>query len=156
MRHGSCLCAAGVGWHAPLLGSSGDQHGAGGGSGFAQRVVGADGAAAAAGAQANAFEARNGRRLNQLNLRPVHFELVGQHHGERGAHALAHLGARDPKANDIVGTDLDVGVGREVSGLGCGGKGAAIDCQDESGASDRLQEGATRGAHDCLPWVAAR
>ena len=86
------LLGAAGGWgDVPLFGGGGDQHLAGGGAGFAQGRVGADGASAAAGAQANALEVASGHGLLVLDLGPVGFEFFVQHHGEGGADALAHF-----------------------------------------------------------------
>ena len=81
-----------AGRHAPLLGGGLDQHGAGRGAGVAQvREEVAERARAVGVLVAEAGLVTPG--LGDLHLRPVGVELVGHHQGDRGAHALAHLGA---------------------------------------------------------------
>ncbi len=87
-----------------------DQHRARGRSRQSQGAERPGAAAAAAGAQPDALEARAGHRLLEPHPARVHFQLLGQQDRESGAHPLSHLGARHPERDRVVRGDLDVGV----------------------------------------------
>jgi hypothetical protein len=127
--HYTLLGTTRTGRNLPLLGSRGDQHLACCGGGFAQRPPGTDGAATAAGAQANSFEARLHTRLLDDYLLPVGFQFVSQHHGQKRADALSHLGANGPQPDDVVRADADEGVGSKLLRGGFSGQGAGIEME---------------------------
>ena len=88
-----------------------DQHLAGRSPGFAHGVPrSADAGAASGGLIA---EERAGSGLLDGNLLPVGFEFFGEDHGQRGAHALTHLGACDHDGDFVVGRDAQISVRRE-------------------------------------------
>ena len=106
--------------HLPGIRRGLHQHDAGGGAALADVFVRLANSAAAARREiapdALARDALARRRILGGDLRPVALELFGRHLGEAGDRALAHLGARDPNDDGVVGTDDDPGVdlGRAV------------------------------------------
>src|SRR5215471_1577970 len=158
MDHRTGLSMAGGGINLPAFCGGRDEHGPRGGSSFAKNVISANGAAASAGAQANPLEARRWGRLFQTNLGQVRFQFVGQHHGESGAHSLSHFGASYPKDDLVIGANLDIRIGREVSRTVISSEPETININHQTHACQHagLQERATSGAHALLPWRAAR
>ena len=159
-------CFALAGWHAPLLGSRGNQHLAPGGPRFAQVFLRiADGAAAHRSHVAvSAFGAQVFMRCGVLDAHflPIGLQLLGNHHGRRSHAALAHFSAGVADDNRVVGLDFEphIQLGR------CGRLRALWNEKSHrqarrSGAGD-LQEvaavhagGQVWGAHARVPFLAA-
>jgi hypothetical protein len=94
-------------WHFPLLGSRLFEHGPRGSTATAHRLVPVTHAARTVGvlvAEAH-FVAR---RLLHFHHRPIGVQFVGHHHGQAGAHALAHFRAVANHGHTAVSGDADV------------------------------------------------
>src|SRR5215510_182811 len=152
------LSMAGGGINLPAFRSGRNEHGPRRSPSLSQDVISANGTATTAGAQTNSLEARLWGRLFQTNLGPVRFQLVGQHHGESGAHALSHFRTGYPENDLVVRTNLDIRIGREVGGVVIRCERTTINCDHQARTCHQtvFEECATSGAHALLPSRAAR
>ncbi|MNQ94650.1 hypothetical protein D3C85_1101730 [compost metagenome] len=93
--------------HFPLCGRSLFEHGPRGGTAAAHRLVPVTHAARAVGVLvAEAHFIAGG--LLHLDHRPVGFQFIGHHHGQAGAHALAHFRAVADHGHRAIGGDAHI------------------------------------------------
>ena len=99
--------------YAPSQRRGADQHLAGGCPGFAHGIP----CSADAGATSGGLIAVQcaGAGLFDFDLFPVGFEFFGEDHGQSGADALSHLGARDDDGDFVLGSDAQICIRREGS-----------------------------------------
>ena len=71
------------------------------------------------------------------HLRPVDVELLGHQHGDRGQHALAHLGVAAHHGDRAIGADPDERVRRERRGDRFGGASGSFGAQPICAATTR-------------------
>ena len=165
VRDHALVHAALRGRHAPLIGSSLNQHHAGGRAPLADIVLRLADAATAAGGEiapdALARQVFARRGLFGGDLGPVATELLGNHLREAGERSLAHFRAGDSHHHGVIGPDHHPGVH-----LGCAGalrkcfrgKGQ-MECEAEStsgGGGQKLAAGNSQFAHVVLPsacWI---
>ena len=57
---------------------------------------------------------RIGRRAFDAHLRPVGVEFLGEHGGDAGVGALAHLDMLGDDGHAVIGADAQKGIGREA------------------------------------------
>ena len=118
----SCTTAPRIGLalvrrNLPLRRRGCDQHLARSGSGGTHHRPAIFHAAAAAGAEI-VERRRPGRSLHQLDARPIRAQFIGQHHGERGADALAHFRFADRQRDRAVRIDSHPSIRLELVRLG--------------------------------------
>ena len=158
-----CVAAARAMDHLPVLGDArrrrhlpfgrgrGDQHGARDGARAAQQRVRAGPAVAAAGVKLDARVLRTGDGLFDAHAAPVRVQLLGHHHRQQRAHALAHLVPDDGDRDPVVGRDAYEDVRREVAASGAvrslrGGAGLAHQLGQAGGDHESRHRG--RGAFE--------
>ena len=151
----------------PLLGSSGDQHFACGGTGLAQIFLRVANSAAAHGRHiapdALAAHLLVGQGVFDLDLLPVGFQFLGHQLRCRGHAALTHLGAGVLDDHGVIGTHLHPGIdfgsglvalteGRQIEADGQaatdGGRGLE---ETAAGGRSRCAGLELFGRHGCVP-----
>ena len=144
----------------PRARGRGHEHLARGGAGDPQRAELRRAAAAAARVELDAGESSAGRRLLDADARPVDVELLGDHHRQQRAHALAHLELGRPERHAIVRRDPQVRVRLERRRRGLLERLRHAEGEREAGdRGGRLEEfaaGRLGGRHRVLEIVAAR
>lgn len=104
------LCTAFAQRDFPLLGSGLFQHGSHGGAAPAHRFEPMAHAARTVGILVAKTRFVT-RRLRNLHQRPIGLQFIGHHHGQAGAHALAHLRAVADHGDGAIGGDADIDLG---------------------------------------------
>ena len=158
------LGRASCGIDLPLLRRGLGQHLACGGGGFAEWFPASLDTAAAAGAEALEIRARH--CLHDLHPRPISAELVGQDHGQGGAHALAHFRFAEGKGEAALRVDPDPSVRLKVRGRGLRAEQASpVESDHERCAAEGggFEKGAARSVHFAFSrmraaarWIALR